>query len=92
MPKRCHRPPAAAWNSTFRIIATRAAPSTGDFHRDDRGVGERYWPRYFQAVRDCLKPGGLAVLQVITIAEERFDAYRRSATSSSAISFPAACC
>lgn len=42
-------------------------------------VGERYWPRYFQALRDCLKPGGLAVLQVITIAEERFDAYRRSA-------------
>ncbi|MEW6257666.1 MAG: cyclopropane-fatty-acyl-phospholipid synthase family protein [Pseudomonadota bacterium] len=42
-------------------------------------VGERYWPRYFQAVRDCLKPGGHAVLQVITIAEERFEAYRRSA-------------
>ncbi|WP_127091435.1 SAM-dependent methyltransferase [Aquabacter cavernae] len=42
-------------------------------------VGERYWPRYFQALRERLNPGGLAVLQVITIAEERFESYRRSA-------------
>lgn len=42
-------------------------------------VGERYWPRYFRALRERLKPGGLAVLQVITIAEERFEGYRRSA-------------
>lgn len=42
-------------------------------------VGEKYWPRYFQALRDCLKPGGLALLQVITIAEDRFESYRRSA-------------
>lgn len=42
-------------------------------------VGERYWPRYFRALRERLKPGGRAVLQVITIAEERFEGYRRSA-------------
>lgn len=40
-------------------------------------VGERYWPTFFQTVRERLKPGGHAVLQIITIAEERFDAYRR---------------
>ena len=30
-------------------------------------VGERYWPTYFNAVHDRLKPGGKAALQVITI-------------------------
>jgi cyclopropane-fatty-acyl-phospholipid synthase len=39
-------------------------------------VGERYWPVYFDTLRARLKPAGRAVLQVITIAEERFDSYR----------------
>ena len=41
-------------------------------------VGEAYWPGYFQTLRQRLKPGGKAVLQVISIAAERFAAYRRS--------------
>jgi cyclopropane-fatty-acyl-phospholipid synthase len=41
-------------------------------------VGERYWPAFFEKVRECLKPGGIAVIQAITIAESRFDAYRRT--------------
>ena len=41
-------------------------------------VGERYWPVYFDKLRACLKPGGTCVLQVITIAEDRFDAYRET--------------
>jgi cyclopropane-fatty-acyl-phospholipid synthase len=41
-------------------------------------VGETYWTTYFDAVRDRLKAGGVAVLQVITIAEQRFAAYRQS--------------
>ena len=39
-------------------------------------VGERYWPVYFDKLRACLKPGGTCVLQVITIAEDRFAGYR----------------
>jgi cyclopropane-fatty-acyl-phospholipid synthase len=39
-------------------------------------VGERYWPVYFDKLRACLKPGGTCVLQVITIAENRFAGYR----------------
>ncbi len=39
-------------------------------------VGERYWPVYFQKLRDLLKPGGHAVLQVITISDDRFASYR----------------
>ncbi|MBV8634740.1 MAG: class I SAM-dependent methyltransferase, partial [Burkholderiaceae bacterium] len=42
-------------------------------------VGEEYWPTYFDTLRDRLKPGGIAVLQAITMADTHFDAYRRSA-------------
>jgi cyclopropane-fatty-acyl-phospholipid synthase len=42
-------------------------------------VGAEYWPAYFDQVRACLRPGGVAVIQVITIAEERYENYRRSA-------------
>ena len=40
-------------------------------------VGEAYWPTYFANLRDRLRPGGVGVLQVITIDEDRFDDYRR---------------
>ena len=40
-------------------------------------VGERFWPSYFQQLERCLKPGGRAAVQTITIANERFGAYRR---------------
>jgi len=39
-------------------------------------VGERYWPTYFSTLRQSLVDGGVAVLQVITIAEQRFATYR----------------
>lgn len=42
-------------------------------------VGEKYWPGYFETVRERLKPEGLAALQIITIDDERFETYRRSA-------------
>ena len=40
-------------------------------------VGEPYWPTYFDRLRSLLRPGGIAVLQVITISEDRFESYRR---------------
>ena len=39
-------------------------------------VGERYWPAYFQAISDRLRPGAHAVVQGITIAERLFERYR----------------
>ncbi len=42
-------------------------------------VGERYWPDYFGAIAKRLKHGGYAVLQAITIADDRFEAYRKAA-------------
>ena len=40
-------------------------------------VGEAYWSTYFEKLRASLRPGGSAVLQVITIDEARFENYRR---------------
>jgi cyclopropane-fatty-acyl-phospholipid synthase len=40
-------------------------------------VGERYWPAYFDTIRRTLAPGGRAVVQTITIADELFARYRR---------------
>lgn len=42
-------------------------------------VGEAYWPLYFGTLRECLKPGGKACLQIITIYDADFSTYRKSA-------------
>ena len=39
-------------------------------------VGEKYWTTYFSKVRECLKPGGRAGLQIITILQESYRDYR----------------
>jgi cyclopropane-fatty-acyl-phospholipid synthase len=59
-------------------------------YRDERGkydgiasiemfeaVGEKYWPDYFDCVKNCLYPGKQATLQIITIQEARWEIYRR---------------
>jgi cyclopropane-fatty-acyl-phospholipid synthase len=42
-------------------------------------VGERNWPLYFKVLRDRMAMGARAALQVITISEDRYPSYRRSA-------------
>ncbi len=59
-------------------------------YRDERGtydgiasiemfeaVGEKYWPVYFDTLRDRLRPGRNATLQIITVQDARWQAYRR---------------
>lgn len=59
-------------------------------YRDERGVydgiasiemfeavGERYWPTYFNVLRERLKPGRNATLQIITIPDARWKVYKR---------------
>ncbi len=41
-------------------------------------VGREYWPDYFQTLRRCLKPGGRACVQTITIRDDLFERYVRS--------------
>lgn len=40
-------------------------------------VGEKYWPTYFDTVRERLKPGRNATLQIITVGDHRWDVYKR---------------
>jgi len=40
-------------------------------------VGEKYWPVYFDTLRERLKPGRSATLQIITLQERRFKVYRK---------------
>ncbi|MBV5263853.1 SAM-dependent methyltransferase [Pinisolibacter aquiterrae] len=40
-------------------------------------VGEAWWPTYFETLARALNPGGRAVLQVISIADDRYEDYRR---------------
>ncbi len=59
-------------------------------YRDERGsydgiasiemfeaVGEKYWPVYFDTVRERLKPGRNATLQIILTTDKRWPAYRK---------------
>jgi cyclopropane-fatty-acyl-phospholipid synthase len=60
-------------------------------YRDERGiydgiasiemfeaVGERYWATYFDTVRERLRPGRNATLQIITVKDSRWEIYRKS--------------
>jgi cyclopropane-fatty-acyl-phospholipid synthase len=51
-------------------------------------VGREYWPAFFDCLARCLKPGGRAVLQFISIRDELFDAYAASADFIQAYVFP----
>lgn len=51
-------------------------------------VGEENWPTYFDRVKSLLAPRGQAMIQVISIAEERFAHYRKHADFIQAYIFP----
>ncbi len=70
-------------------LADRVSIKLQDY-RDERGsydgvasiemfeaVGQRYWPVYFNALRDRLKPGRNATLQIIMVPDVRWPIYRR---------------
>jgi cyclopropane-fatty-acyl-phospholipid synthase len=39
-------------------------------------VGESWWPTYFRTLSSCLRPGGAALVQTITIDDRLFASYR----------------
>ena len=39
-------------------------------------VGERYWPIYLDSIVRCLKPGGRAAIQFISIPDDMYESYR----------------
>ncbi|MGL4491012.1 MAG: class I SAM-dependent methyltransferase [Rhizobiaceae bacterium] len=70
-------------------------------YRDERGiydhiasiemfeaVGEKYWPSYFATLRNCLKSGGKAGVQIITIKDGVFESYKARPDFIQAYVFP----
>ena len=55
-------------------------------------VGERFWKGYFGQLAERLKPGGRAVVQVISIDEKLFPRYRRGTDFIQRYIFRVACC
>lgn len=51
-------------------------------------VGESYWPRFFAGLKAHLKPGGVGVLQSISIAADRYESYRGGADFIQTYIFP----
>lgn len=51
-------------------------------------VGERFWPGYFDTLRQRLTSDGIAVLQIITIDDAHFGRYRASADFIQRLIFP----
>jgi cyclopropane-fatty-acyl-phospholipid synthase len=51
-------------------------------------VGRAYWPDFLDCVARCLKPGGRAAIQYISIDDAMFDAYAASADFIQAYVFP----
>ena len=51
-------------------------------------VGQQYWPAFFDCIARCLKPGGRAAIQFISIREEIFESYSRSADFIQTYIFP----
>lgn len=51
-------------------------------------VGEKYWPAYFNKISSSLKSGGQALIQSITIRENRFQDYRHNPDFIRTLIFP----
>jgi cyclopropane-fatty-acyl-phospholipid synthase len=71
-----------ATNAAFKLEDYR--DTTGTYDRIAsiemiEAVGEENWPHYFATLHDRLAPGGIAVLQAITIDGAIYDVYRAKA-------------
>ncbi len=51
-------------------------------------VGKKFWPVYFNKLKELLKPGGKILLQTITIADDMFQQYTKNADMIRTFIFP----
>lgn len=51
-------------------------------------VGQKFWPVYFNKLKELLKPGGKILLQTITIADDVFKQYTKNADMIRTFIFP----
>ena len=48
----------------------------------------QYWKQYFEKIKSCMKRGGKALIQTITIENKRFEAYRKGSDMIRSYIFP----
>ena len=70
------------WSDKADFLLTDYRDMTGEFDHIVsvemfEAVGERWWPTYFKSLKRLLKPGGRALIQVITIDQQHFHQFRR---------------
>lgn len=51
-------------------------------------VGEEYWSTYFKKVKSLMKDKGSALIQTITIADDKFESYRKGSDVIRSLIFP----
>ncbi|TVR07894.1 MAG: class I SAM-dependent methyltransferase [Salinarimonadaceae bacterium] len=78
----CERVRRAGLEDRVSIVMRDYRDETGTYDRIVsiemfEAVGEAYWRTFFDTMRDRLRAGGRAGLQLITIREEAFAGYRR---------------
>ncbi|MGI9142819.1 MAG: class I SAM-dependent methyltransferase, partial [Fluviibacter sp.] len=76
------RAKTGGWNSQTEFLLTDYRDIHGQFDHIVsvemfEAVGERWWPTYFKSIKRLLKPGGKALIQVITIDDALFNQYKR---------------
>lgn len=76
------RAQAGGWDANADFLLTDYRDMHGQFDHIVsvemfEAVGERWWPTYFRTLKRLLKPGGSALVQVITIDDHLFHEYRR---------------
>ncbi len=73
---------AGGWDNRADFLLTDYRDMQGQFDHIVsvemfEAVGERWWPTYFKTIKRLLKPGGKALIQVISIDDALFTEYRR---------------
>lgn len=76
------RAATGGWESQSDFLLTDYRDMVGQFDHIVsvemfEAVGERWWPTYFKTLKRLVRPGGRALIQVITIDDALFPKYRR---------------
>lgn len=92
----CERVAAAGLNDRITVLCTDYRDLTGQYDKlvsleMIEAVGYQYFDSYFGTCSRLLKPEGMMVLQAITIADQRYEAAKRSVDFIQRYIFPGSC-
>jgi cyclopropane-fatty-acyl-phospholipid synthase len=87
---------AAGLEDRITVLSTDYRELTGRYDRlvsieMIEAVGARYFDRYFERIDELLTDDGLALIQAITIEDQRYESYRRSVDFINRFIFPGGC-